>query len=92
MDEVGIKTPFSSLQYGGIPQNLVFNLIGWSLLVLLFTILRRSAGNYGRYAKRAVFKCGTWLLSSRWLSESLFNTCCQHSLNQYRKDVGWELL
>ena len=52
LDEVGIKTPFSSSQYGGIPQNLVFNLIGWSLLVLLFTILRRSAGNYGRYAKR----------------------------------------
>ncbi len=39
-----------SFQYGGIPQNLVFNLIGWSLLVFLFALLRRSAGNYGRLA------------------------------------------
>ncbi len=46
-DLIGLKVPFAS-QYGGIPQNLVFNLIGWSLLILLFTILRRSAGNYGR--------------------------------------------
>ena len=35
-------------QYGGIPQNLVFNLIGWFLLVLAFAFLRRTAGNYGR--------------------------------------------
>lgn len=36
--------------YGGIPQNLVFNLIGWSILMILFAILRRAAGNYGRWA------------------------------------------
>ena len=39
-----------SNQYGGIPQNIIFNLIGWFLLVLAFAILRRSAGNYGRLA------------------------------------------
>lgn len=37
-------------QYGGIPQNLIFNLIGWSLLVLLFALMRKRAGNYGRLA------------------------------------------
>jgi hypothetical protein len=37
-------------QYGGIPQNLLFNLIGWFLLVLLFAVLRRTAGNFGRLA------------------------------------------
>ena len=39
-----------SNKYGGIPQNLLFNLIGWVLLMLAFTILRRAAGNYGRLA------------------------------------------
>lgn len=39
-----------SNQYGGIPQNLVFNLIGWAILMLLFAFLRRAAGNYGRWA------------------------------------------
>ena len=39
-----------SNQYGGIPQNLVFNLIGWLALMLLFAFLRRAAGNYGRWA------------------------------------------
>jgi len=34
----------------GIPQNLVFNLIGWLILMTLFAILRRAAGNYGRWA------------------------------------------
>lgn len=37
-------------QYGGIPQNLAFNLIGWAILMLLFSVLRRAAGNYGRLA------------------------------------------
>ena len=36
--------------FPGIPQNLVFNLIGWSILMILFAILRRAAGNYGRWA------------------------------------------
>jgi len=36
--------------YGGIPQNLLINFIGWLVLVLLFGVLRRVAGNYGRLA------------------------------------------
>eukprot|EP00095_Tigriopus_kingsejongensis_P009316 snap_masked-scaffold320_size207635-processed-gene-1.8 protein:Tk09316 transcript:snap_masked-scaffold320_size207635-processed-gene-1.8-mRNA-1 annotation:"hypothetical protein L798_12217" len=39
-----------TIQYGGIPQNLIFNLIGWAILVGLFAVLRRTAGNYGRLA------------------------------------------
>ena len=39
-----------SNQYGGIPQNIVFNLIGWLVLMALFAFLRRAAGNYGRWA------------------------------------------
>jgi hypothetical protein len=34
--------------YGGIPQNLLFNVIGYAVLILLFALLRRAAGNYGR--------------------------------------------
>ena len=36
--------------YGGLPQNLLINCIGWFALVLLFAVLRRAAGNYGRLA------------------------------------------
>ena len=36
--------------YGGIPQNLLIKFVGWLVLVLLFAILRRAAGNYGRLA------------------------------------------
>ena len=28
----------------------MINLIGWSILILLFGVLRRAAGNYGRLA------------------------------------------
>jgi len=36
--------------YGGIPQNLLVNFICWTVLILLFAVLRRAAGNYGRLA------------------------------------------
>lgn len=36
--------------YGGIPQNLLINVSGWLFLIILFGILRRAAGNYGRLA------------------------------------------
>merc|ERR1719150_3312985 len=36
--------------YGGLPQNLLINCVGWLALVLLFAVLRRAAGNYGRLA------------------------------------------
>ena len=41
---------FEKTRYGGIPQNLAFNLIGWLALMILFSLLRRAAGNYGRLA------------------------------------------
>ena len=37
--------------YGGIPQNLAFNAIGFIALFILFAILRRAAGNYGRVVR-----------------------------------------
>ncbi|KAJ2948172.1 hypothetical protein O0L34_g9980 [Tuta absoluta] len=36
--------------YNGIPQTLILNLIAWTCLILLFSVLRRSAWNYGRMA------------------------------------------
>lgn len=36
--------------YNGIPQTLILNLISWTCLLLLFTVLRRTAWNYGRMA------------------------------------------
>ncbi|XP_014598524.1 PREDICTED: CSC1-like protein 2 [Polistes canadensis] len=36
--------------YAGIPENLVLNLIGFVLLVILFGLLRKKAWNYGRLA------------------------------------------
>ncbi|CAG4953895.1 unnamed protein product [Colias eurytheme] len=36
--------------YNGIPQTLILNVISWICLILLFTVLRRTAWNYGRMA------------------------------------------
>lgn len=36
--------------YNGIPQTLILNLIAWTCLIILFTVLRRTAWNYGRMA------------------------------------------
>ncbi|XP_041974772.1 CSC1-like protein 2 [Aricia agestis] len=36
--------------YNGIPQTLILNVISWTLLLFLFTVLRRTAWNYGRMA------------------------------------------
>lgn len=36
--------------YNGIPQTLILNLISWICLILLFSVLRRTAWNYGRMA------------------------------------------
>lgn len=41
---------FQENLYGGIPQNLLVNIIGWLVLMVLFSLLRRAAGNYGRLA------------------------------------------
>lgn len=36
--------------YAGIPENLLLNIIGFLLLVILFGLLRKKAWNYGRLA------------------------------------------
>lgn len=36
--------------YEGIPETLILNLIAWVFLVLLFTVLRQQAWDYGRLA------------------------------------------
>ncbi len=35
-------------EYSGIPENLIINLCVWSILLILFTFLRR-VGDYGRF-------------------------------------------
>ncbi|XP_063375405.1 CSC1-like protein 2 [Cydia amplana] len=42
--------PFITNAYNGIPQTLILNLIAWTLLIMLFSVLRRTAWNYGRMA------------------------------------------
>lgn len=41
---------FITNAYNGIPQTLILNLIAWVFLIALFTVLRRTAWNYGRMA------------------------------------------
>lgn len=36
--------------YEGVPMNLGVNLLGWMSLIVLFSLLRKSAWNYGRLA------------------------------------------
>lgn len=36
--------------YEGIPETLLLNVIGWAILVLLFSVLRQQAWDYGRLA------------------------------------------
>lgn len=36
--------------YGGIPETLILNIIGWIIFVLLFSVLRQQAWDYGRLA------------------------------------------
>lgn len=41
---------FEGYLYGGIPENLTINAVVWLILLLLFSILRRVAWDYGRIA------------------------------------------
>ncbi|XP_073958491.1 transmembrane protein 63 [Choristoneura fumiferana] len=41
---------FITNAYNGIPQTLILNVIAWVFLIALFTVLRRTAWNYGRMA------------------------------------------
>lgn len=43
------NTPLSSL-YNGIPETIILNIIAWSIFILLFSVLRQQAWDYGRLA------------------------------------------
>lgn len=43
-------TTLQYLHYGGIPQNILFNVIFWLVIVLLYSFFRKIAGDYGRIA------------------------------------------
>jgi hypothetical protein len=40
--------------FGGIPQNLAINAIFFVILFIVFAILRRTAGNYGRLVSQSL--------------------------------------
>lgn len=44
------QNPIITGVYNGIPQTFILNIISWSCLIVLFTVLRRTAWNYGRMA------------------------------------------
>ncbi|XP_078000639.1 osmosensitive cation channel TMEM63C-like [Glandiceps talaboti] len=44
------NTELQYLLYGGIPQNLGFNILCWVIVLLLFAVCRKVAGDYGRIA------------------------------------------
>lgn len=44
------KTVIITNLYEGIPQTLILNLVAWIFLILLFTLLRQQAWDYGRLA------------------------------------------
>lgn len=41
------KTTIITNLYEGIPQTLILNVIAWFFLILLFTLLRQQAWDYG---------------------------------------------
>lgn len=43
------KTTIITNLYEGIPQTLILNVIAWIFLILLFTLLRQQAWDYGNY-------------------------------------------
>lgn len=44
------KAQIISGSYEGIPETLLLNVIGWLVLILLFSVLRQQAWDYGRLA------------------------------------------
>lgn len=80
--------------YEGIPETLLLNVIGWMILVLLFSVLRQQAWDYGRLAlvstsgdnKRwtQLFYAPTSELSARLLSQiKLVNTREEQMLSDF---------
>lgn len=44
------KTSLFTSAYNGVPETLILNVLAWVLLIVLFTVLRHQAGDYGRLA------------------------------------------
>lgn len=44
------KTVIITSLYGGIPETLILNVIAWIIFILLFSVLRQQAWDYGRLA------------------------------------------
>lgn len=44
------KSQIITSLYEGIPETLLLNVIGWLILILLFSVLRQQAWDYGRLA------------------------------------------
>ncbi|XP_065366887.1 CSC1-like protein 1 [Calliphora vicina] len=44
------KTSIITNAYNGIPETLILNVLAWTLLLVLFTVLRHQAGDFGRLA------------------------------------------
>lgn len=44
------KSQIITSLYEGIPETLLLNVIGWMILILLFSVLRQQAWDYGRLA------------------------------------------
>ncbi|XP_072032157.1 LOW QUALITY PROTEIN: calcium permeable stress-gated cation channel 1-like [Amphiura filiformis] len=44
------NTLIAFLKYGGIPQNIAYNILFYVILIVLFAIFRKIAGEYGRIA------------------------------------------
>lgn len=47
---VANKSTIITNAYNGIPETLILNVSAWVLLIILFTVLRHHAGDYGRLA------------------------------------------
>lgn len=47
---IRINTRIITNLYEGIPETLLLNVIGWMILILLFSVLRQQAWDYGRLA------------------------------------------
>lgn len=47
---IRINTRIITNLYEGIPETLLLNVIGWAILILLFSVLRQQAWDYGRLA------------------------------------------
>ena len=70
------KTIFITKEYEGIPQTLILNLIAWVILILLFTLLRQQAWDYGRLAlvNSATGKRWTQIFYAHGNNQEILNT------------------